>query len=107
MGKQEKGKGKIRRIETGSQENLPTVGAEVPRPDPESEVVELSSDLEWEWIEGWIAAILNLYHEQVWSSCMCFECPRNQVADICLLARRVWARIITHIPTVLLWSQRL
>lgn len=79
MGEQEKGKGKVRRIETGSQENLPPeiMGTEVPRPDTESEVVESSSDFEWERIEGWIAAILNLYHKQVWSSCMRFVCPTN------------------------------
>ena len=74
LGKQEKGKGKIRRTENSSQENLPPeiMGTEAPRPDPELEVVETSSDLEWEWIEGWIAAILNLYHKQVWSSCLRF-----------------------------------
>ena len=87
-GKQEKGKGKVRRIEAGPQGNLPPeiVGTEGPRPDPEPEVVELSSDLEWEWIEGWIAAILNLYHEQVWSSCLRFLRFKNTVADICLVA---------------------
>lgn len=88
MGKQEKGKGKVRRIEAGSQGNLPPeimMVTEAPRPDPEPEAVELSSDIEWELIEGWIAAILNLYHKQVWSSCLRFLRPRNKVADICLV----------------------
>lgn len=87
MGKQEKGKGKVRRIEVGSQGNLSPeiMGTEAPRPDPEPEVVELSSDLDWEWIEGWIAAILNLYHKQVWSSCLRFLRPSYRVADICLV----------------------
>lgn len=92
IGKQEKGKGKVRRIEAGSQGILPhgillqeIMGTEAPRPDPEPEVVELSSDLGWELIEGWIAAILNLYHKQVWSSCLRFFRPRNKLADICLV----------------------
>lgn len=87
IGKQEKGKGKVRRIEAGSQGILAQeiMGTEAPRPDPEPEIVELSSDLGWELIEGWIAAILNLYHKQVWSSCLRFFRPRNKLADICLV----------------------
>lgn len=80
IGKQEKGKGKVRRIEAGSPGILTQeiMGTAAPRPDLEPEVVELSSDPGWELIEGWIAAILNLYHKQVWSSCLPFFCPRNK-----------------------------
>lgn len=87
IGKQEKGKDKVRRIEAGSQGILPQEIMETvaTRPDPEPEGVELSSDPGWELIEGWIAAILNLYHKQVWSSCLRFFRPRNKLADICLV----------------------